>query len=624
MRYRSAITGYGIVFSLAFLVLSVAAADELRTWTDSTGRFKLQAKFVSIEDGKVTLLRDTGESMTIPLTKLSKDDQTFIAGLDAGNPFRPEKESPFKPASPDKAPSTVQDGTSGSSPRMFKVDWSQSNEMPLEATMSEWKMTPPANSIDFVGKSVTLPKKRDFFEKRVGAVVNLVAKRAVVGYTLARRGSKPTTRLVYCDLERGRVLATAIGPGEMAPIALHDNGKHLLMKRNEFGFGKHDRLEVWSVKGTQAGPIVVWTPYDDLRGAARDVLWAEFVDGKTLATSSRHGRVALWDMAAGQPICHFTLVDGSVPSLSADRKWITFASNDRVGMFDVDAREIAVLNETPRKLTWPGVSLSPSGNKIGCVDRDGVVVWDTATGKLEREFGTPGLHLHGNMSFPDDEFILGNSQYLIALESQVKLWHYQGVGRARTLGGTTYLAADGVLIATQLPHREAKTLLAKALNEPDLFVFRGGATVKLDVTGVPAGQRERVKTALTKKLDEMKCPVADNGTITLAASVEGPKQREMRYIGSGTYKVSEYRTHLKFVYQGKPAWQTSSTNIPGIISLGRGENIEGVLRKASKQPSYGFYDRVVLPKFLQKPSGDARPGSGQTLGNSRVTAKGVR
>ena len=37
-----------------------------------------------------------------------------------------------------------------------------------------------------------------------------------------------------------------------------------------------------------------------------------------------------------------------------------------------------------------------------------------------------------------------------------------------------------------------------------------------------------------------------------------------------------------------------------------------------------LYDRVVLPKFLQKPSDNKRPGAGQTLGSCDVTPTGFR
>ena len=93
---------------------------------------------------------------------------------------------------------------------------------------------------------------------------------------------------------------------------------------------------------------------------------------------------------------------------------------------------------------------------------------------------------------------------------------------------------------------------------------------------------------------------------------------------SGTYHVQEYFTRLKFVYNGQTLWETSWTNVPGFIHLKEGENIEGVLREASAKPSYGLYQSVVLPEFLQKPSDNKGPGSAQTLGTTHMSGRGLR
>jgi hypothetical protein len=614
-----------LISCLSLAVTAAAGGAELRTWTDSTGRYELQAKFVSVQDNMVTLVRENGAKMQIALDKLSKADQEYVANLESASPFKPVDDSPFMPVQPTPKPEPSFGG-----PRNVTADWSQSQVVVLDAAGAQWDITPPAaDTSDFRAKSVALPQKTDFFEKLTGVAINPVAKKAVVGYTLAKHGSDGTSRIQMCDLERGRTSASASAPGQMAPMALHDDGRHVLMRRNEFGFGNLDRLEIWSIQGKEVLRSLIWIPYDDVRGGARDVMWAEFVDARTLATSSRGGRVALWDVASAQPICHFQTVDGAVPAMSADRKWIAFSSQNKMGLFNIENREVAVIQDTPSTFTWPYMAFSPTGRKIGCIARDRIMVWDTASGQLEKDFATPGIHIHGAIDFPDDGFILAANQFLIALDTQLKLWQYQGAEYVRTVGGTTFLAVSGfggsgVLATAKVPHAEAKSILEKAIKQPDLFVFRQGTPVKLNVTGIPAAEKNRVSEALTKKLSQMKCLVQANAPIELAASVEGPKQKEVSYMHSGDYKVQEYRTWVKFVYQGKPVWETSGTNVPGMLMLKDGENVEGVLRKASAQPSYAFFDNVVLPEFLQKPSGSQRPGAGQTLGVCQVTATGFR
>lgn len=66
----------------------VEIKSELRTWTDKTGRFRIEATFVSEESGSVKLLRKDGKPATIPLDKLSDSDQAFVRQMLDENPFK--------------------------------------------------------------------------------------------------------------------------------------------------------------------------------------------------------------------------------------------------------------------------------------------------------------------------------------------------------------------------------------------------------------------------------------------------------------------------------------------------------------------------------------------------------
>lgn len=49
-----------------------------RTFTDSTGKYEVEAKFVKFEDGKVTLIRkDNDKEIELDYDRLSKDDQAY-------------------------------------------------------------------------------------------------------------------------------------------------------------------------------------------------------------------------------------------------------------------------------------------------------------------------------------------------------------------------------------------------------------------------------------------------------------------------------------------------------------------------------------------------------------------
>lgn len=621
----------------------VALADEgaLRTWTDSKGKFKIKAKMVSLEDGVVTLEKEDGTQIEIELEKLSPADRkiaTEAAHDDADNPFKKKGDDPFKPKAKAKNDAKGKAGGKkanasdrGAAPRQVKVDWSRAKKISLD-TPSAWQVEIGGETerAGFKPQSAPLPNKSGFFEKIHGIAVNVNAKKAAVGFVLGEPKPTGTSRVVICDLTTGKTTPPAVDASQMSPLALHDDGIQIVMRREEFGFGNLDRLEVWTVDGTEVSKSAIWTPYGDDQGAARDVLWAEFVDDATLATSSREGKVVLWKFPEIEPLCTFVLANGAVPALSPDRKLIAWSNGSNIGLFDVARREIIARQQLPEKLQWPYLAFSPSGRKLACVATDKILEWDVATGTLERLIPAAGLSIHGGIDFPAEGFLLANGKYLVDLENQLKLWSYEGQDETRAAGGWTFFATfegdknPGSLVVAHLPHHGAMELLKKSLTDPNLFVVKAGTTVKLNVAGIPdQSQQGMVRSALVKQLAAIGCQEGAAGSVELVAMVEGPKERTVSFHRAGDFKVQEYISRVRFVFQGATAWEKFSSSVPGVLMLKSGENVGSVLRDREK-PNYSFFENVEFPKFVQKPAAGNGPGRSPTLGKSRVGTKGIQ
>lgn len=54
------------------------ASNELRQWTDNTGKFSCQGRLIRFVDGKVRLLKDNGRTTTVALSRLSSNDLEFV------------------------------------------------------------------------------------------------------------------------------------------------------------------------------------------------------------------------------------------------------------------------------------------------------------------------------------------------------------------------------------------------------------------------------------------------------------------------------------------------------------------------------------------------------------------
>ena len=74
----------------AALCLAVSPASKIlaRVWTDSTGRYTLEAKLVAFNEKSVVLQRDDHEMVAFPIEKLSEKDREFLKSKEAGDAAR--------------------------------------------------------------------------------------------------------------------------------------------------------------------------------------------------------------------------------------------------------------------------------------------------------------------------------------------------------------------------------------------------------------------------------------------------------------------------------------------------------------------------------------------------------
>jgi HEAT repeat protein len=68
---------------------SASSGPNIRTWRDSTGTFQIEATLVGMEGGKVTIKKKDGSQITVPLAKLSEDDQDYVKERNKPKPTNP-------------------------------------------------------------------------------------------------------------------------------------------------------------------------------------------------------------------------------------------------------------------------------------------------------------------------------------------------------------------------------------------------------------------------------------------------------------------------------------------------------------------------------------------------------
>ena len=87
IRYKN-VRGSAIDKAVETLVAKVEGGSpgstpsaKLHEFTDSTGKFKIKARFVEFNEGKAVLEKEDGDVLKVVMTKLSKEDQKYIQEL---------------------------------------------------------------------------------------------------------------------------------------------------------------------------------------------------------------------------------------------------------------------------------------------------------------------------------------------------------------------------------------------------------------------------------------------------------------------------------------------------------------------------------------------------------------
>ena len=83
-----------ILFLLSPWFVAGPVGADVRTWTDSTGAYTVQAELVGETAGTVQLRRTDGRIVSLPLERLSAADQAYMRKQRGGS------EAPVEPADP--------------------------------------------------------------------------------------------------------------------------------------------------------------------------------------------------------------------------------------------------------------------------------------------------------------------------------------------------------------------------------------------------------------------------------------------------------------------------------------------------------------------------------------------
>jgi hypothetical protein len=630
---------------------SLISAQEQRTWSDATGKFKVEAKLHRIEGDKILLEKQDGKISSIPLSKLSKNDQEYVASQ-KDNPFADEDEaSPF--ANEDHAKSNAgfdiePKPLTGKNSIVFVGATNTSWNCPPDSdTTPAFKEKPPA--IQFGIGALPLGARTEYQtypyfangKHYVLATVSIELSRHSASSRTSRSSANRNkrdgneseaegneTRFIFCNLETGDTRSESV-PQKLTLLDVSPDGTAALFRSNVWGFsdtGTKAILYIADITSQKVNVLNAYTPFDEERFESnRDIKDAFVINKDTVLVLSQNTTLVVFNVKTGRVIWK-TERTANTPVLSANRKYciangsvLETATGKSIGKPDIQER-----NGT--------YSFSPDGKFIAFTTVDGITFFDAETGKGSEPFfagNTIGKHI-----WTGNQFVLAG-RGLIDAKTKLLVWEYNPP--EFYFGGYTWYLpssgnrADKTLVPVMLPHPAAATNALK----PE-WAVAPGKEVALKIDDSVSEKNREIADHLEKVLKDNGIRIRDNAPITVEASIKKEKETSVFYVtgrGFGPPLMSPFArsgdegTEIKYipevfsvqVKQGnKIYWQTSKTkapphNIP-LDDIKKSSIQEVVKREMNKIKYADWFLQVIIPK--QIPGGN--------IGHSMISATGIK
>ena len=610
-----------------------------RVWTDVTGKFKTEASYIRVHDGKVELKKVDGSIAKVPLNKLSAGDLRIAQTLATEDELAQTAGDMFA-GSPIPEAMAAMRQTDAPGISTIEPNWSECRQVTLDEQTPSGEYTPdpsPMPAAALIERPILIPRGfrgPDVTEEPEKLIfVRGKAQALLISRVFARRNE--LKRLMRCDLATGKVLESLPLPADSVPLDADAEGR-VLVGHTPFGISNLGRVDVFGIESAAIKLIASWRPYPVIhRGAALaneydTVRHAAVIDKDHILTVDPALRMTIWKAAEAKAL--YTVPLGELPAVSGSGKYVAVASSRRQ-VYVIEALTGKVVAKFPWLQPFaPQLAFHPDGRQLAGVRREALRVWDLTTGQSVHELN---LYLtknnHNNdidISWPADGFLL-HGQNLVDLKRGILLWHYrmEATTRARGSFGGRYWNLEEterghIIASTPLPHAQALRV-AEALHGDNLVAVKPGVEFALDIrVAVPENEQQAIRETLTKRLTESGMKVVPMANLVLhAATTAGPPEEvyyrrrdEPSYKEGKKVTINRQISTVWITENNRPIWVAAQyIGPPSELVLENKDLLQSAVNEQMR-PEADFFLIVELPSRVIRPGSDPT----EAYGNDRI------
>lgn len=647
-----------------------AGFGKRRTWSDKSGKFKIEAKLVDAKPDSVKLLKDDDREVTIPLKNLSESDHTFVqsfleAASAVGGSGSDEPENPFlggemkgekKTESPsetgskksavkpsrsqvDSEDSEESDGASGNIPAA-KFVTGKGKPLNISFDLAFWKAAPvtPMKIQPVEEQSIRLPMKKDFFDK-VSLHVGGVKRSSVIGvYRPGRGKDEGFARLGSINLQEDKPKAIGQFKDPWKVHAISPDGKQFAAISVSV-FDKGNELAMFELGSDgEYGPTMHFTAGG---GDWDEALWVGFLGYNRLATISQKNTLTIWDLEAKRAThqgntggSQFAAIGGKGELIALpSTKGIAFLSGEtgkQVGLISVSSSFV------------PSIAFSPDGESIAVYTPFNVSIYSLKDGSQTQSIWVKESAQSASIQWLNN-YVLLNGKLLIDAVKGMPVWTYETQpAQATTVFGNQLFALfanekGGSLSVYSLPHLPVEDMVSATTSEM-LYCVRPGSKFYITnkISGLDNAAQQESINAIKQELKSLGWDEDQIGDNEVVITLEQGEMQEAEYFssdgrfgpigigfgrpsGPGT-KISErsWKYSVVIKNKGREVHQINSfQGLPNGVQLKEGETTIQAVQRLMK-PHAGFFKMAKFPKQILDPKYQGG------FGKSEITESGIK
>jgi len=608
-------------------------ATKMRIWSSRSGKSKIDAKLLSIDNEEVRLKKEDGKVITVAMSKLSDRDQGYVDAMRsvlAAATEEEDEEGLFDGGIAEDEESEESSKESDAfDPDNLPVGKSHSAEMVALRSKSSWPVQPDTfqGNLQRFENSVGVNRgalKESAFHDEIQCALNHDGTFAALGISNPF-GKETSVRLI--DLKEQKEIAQVLLLGKLELLALSDDGIKIAT-----GKGNHEPV---------VEHVAIWEPVDGMlkptggwkrsgRSSSGPTA-AQFLSKRQMIVSS--GDVAaLWAWQSGRAVTAYSIQSRTKPALSANRQQIALVGKSG-NIYIVQANSGKLLTEIKSSdKNISNLTFSDDGTMLAGSSYGHLLVWNLKDGSQHAEAWLLRSPYHHDLLWAGNQFLLVGGRTLVDLRSGVAAWNY---GRSKFIVKSSsnqfwtmhWENEGGSMIPFSLPPSSVVEACAEV--DPDRLIWIEPGPISLVLEGLGEIEKE-VRKVLTRKLTKEGRTIQSNADMVVKVWIEKSKTqtvnvRDFFYgvFGGEANEMISYtpcKGKYQVSFQGHVLSKATSKEftIPRTLRMGTNESAQQAADRYCR-PDTEFFKQVSVPR-----KGPLLPSGQESFGSSTLTRDGWR